>query len=49
MNRDIESRGIYLSTAEGDDVIGDEDAGGNATGGGGARSSMTGGERDWSS
>jgi hypothetical protein len=33
MNIDIESRGVYLSTAEGDDITGDENAGGDTTAG----------------
>jgi hypothetical protein len=49
MNGAIGSRGVYLSTAEEDDVAGDGDADGDAIAGGGARSSMSGGGRDRSS
>jgi hypothetical protein len=41
MNDDIESWGVYLSHAEGDDVTG----GGDAVVDGGTKSSMTGGGR----
>ena len=44
INQDIGSRGVYLLTVAGDDVTGDGDAGG-----GGARSSMSGGGRARSS
>jgi hypothetical protein len=45
MNDDIESWGVYLSPAEGDDVTG----GGDAVVDGGTKSSMSGGGRAWSS
>jgi hypothetical protein len=45
MNDDIESWGVYLSHAEGDDVTG----GGDDVVDGGTKSSMTGGGRAWSS
>jgi hypothetical protein len=49
MNKDIGSRGVYLSTIEVYDVISDGDKNGDTVGGGGARSSMNYGGRDWSS
>jgi hypothetical protein len=49
MNEAIGSRGVYLSTAEGDDVADDGYTDGDTVAGGDARSSMSGGGRDRSS
>jgi hypothetical protein len=49
MNKDIGSRGVYLSSVEVDNVFSDGDAYGDAAAGGDARSSMSGGGRDRSS
>jgi hypothetical protein len=49
MNKDIGSRGVYLSSVEVDNIVSDGDADGDAAAAGGARSSMSGGGRDRSS
>jgi hypothetical protein len=44
-NQVIGTRGVYFSTAEGDDIVGDVDADGDTVGGDGARSLMSDGGR----